>query len=132
MKKNNIRLKSVQGHILRWISEAQAWTMVSASTARWRDSDTVQMNMLDRREQHSSASITASEMGAIGLGLGESKTATMTETKKSLREYHGFDAEDYIERAHDKLKWYPLPSEDIRSCTVVPVGALELIEPCPA
>jgi hypothetical protein len=108
MKKNNIELRSCQGHRLRFITERAAQDMVDAKAARWRSSTSLQLFLLDRREETTCPAITAGEMRSNAIPLSESATANLTDRAKDTLEWQGEDAEDFIERAHYKVAMWPL------------------------
>lgn len=119
MKKNCIQLRSVQNYHLRFVTEAQAVRLVDAGTHVWRDSRTVQSKGLERQDQQTAASITPSESISNSIPLSESFTAGLSEEKKLERAWKGEDAEDYIERAHDKVMAWPIIG-DTKAVRVLP------------
>jgi hypothetical protein len=116
-----VPLFSIQGHMLRHVTLAEAYRMIDLKQAHQVSARNkplkIQLKQLDRESKNTPATITFSECNANAFAKtnfegAHSRTASMPEVKKQERLLMGRASEDFIERAEAKVALWPFIGDD--------------------
>ncbi len=132
--KSNVKiaLYSKQDRPMRYIRMSEVARMINSGEAAWKRDGSgrivgCRLVTLLRADKNSAAMITHAELRANAGEFGCSRTRNISEARKMEMQLRGEDAEDFIERATNKIAAFAmaLPS-DLKTVKVWPRGTVLL------